>query len=758
MKFIDIIKEKIVETRKMWYVYLLVFGLLEIINHGVVSLFVPKNVCFWIAAFLVFLVSLYIFTISKYVYTVIKTYFNEAQATIHEEIENMRKYVEDVDKKHEELSKELSMMINENVDKNAENIVVSIENDIASKKTDIIESLDRSEEIIHKKIDEKAESISQKMTEIANEEKKANALDAESIKNAIKNTNENIEKLFTDKDKDDVEMTERIVELIKNTNESSIESAKQLSESIGGSFDSVKSEIKGYAKKTEEFIDSKTTTMMSKFEENTDKTILEIKENKNLAIEINKTIENNFKETNERLEQNTDRIIDKLNNCKESIKNEVIENRNAISNGEQNISKKLDIITDKSQELNKGIIEGKQDILDTLEKEYEASVEAHRIITEGNKLINQAITNYADKQKAFNENVSTIVEKLNIDNKLGIESILNTLNEKSKEFENESKEIMRLLSQEIKQEITNGQALLVKHVNEASSEITEHLTENDKTSNRNLEAIDNKIDSMLKEKDELKTDIENRLKVIQNTVVDMQSGIVKTLNEILDTNEDEYEKQDRKIDLLGRQITEFSQKSQNSIKKIIELAQSSDEHLSEYYDKLQEYNSNQISSDEMLKKQFEKYSYGLDKNYNEFIEKFVLIQNEISSITKATTLLNAIYAILQNQKTSDTQSGKGDRIEEIKDTESGAIVKNHYKKDKLVFSEMISNGRKTYDVQFDNDGKITKSHNYNSKGDVITELEFYRNGQVKTRKELITKDGQKKTIVTKFDDHGNKLN
>ena len=136
----------------------------------------------------------------------------------------------------------------------------------------------------------------------------------------------------------------------------------------------------------------------------------------------------------------------------------------------------------------------------------------------------------------------------------------------------------------------------------------------------------------------------------------------------------------------------------------------------------------------------------------------MLIQNEISSITKATTLLNAIYAILQNQKTSDTQSGKGDRIEEIKDTESGAIVKNHYKKDKLVFSEMISNGRKTYDVQFDNDGKITKSHNYNSKGDVITELEFYRNGQVKTRKELITKDGQKKTIVTKFDDHGNKLN
>ena len=95
--------------------------------------------------------------------------------------------------------------------------------------------------------------------------------------------------------------------------------------------------------------------------------------------------------------------------------------------------------------------------------------------------------------------------------------------------------------------------------------------------------------------------------------------------------------------------------------------------------------------------------------------------------------------------------------EEYKDVESGAVVKNHYKYGKLAFSEMFSGGKKAYDVHYDNDGKITRSRNYNKKGEVITELEFYENGQVKTRTEVITKDGRLKTIVSKFDDKGNSL-
>ena len=47
------------------------------------------------------------------------------------------------------------------------------------------------------------------------------------------------------------------------------------------------------------------------------------------------------------------------------------------------------------------------------------------------------------------------------------------------------------------------------------------------------------------------------------------------------------------------------------------------------------------------------------------------------------------------------------------------------------------------------------SRNYNDQGDIISEIEFYEDGQqVKTRKEIFVKNGKKETIISRFDKNG----
>lgn len=99
---------------------------------------------------------------------------------------------------------------------------------------------------------------------------------------------------------------------------------------------------------------------------------------------------------------------------------------------------------------------------------------------------------------------------------------------------------------------------------------------------------------------------------------------------------------------------------------------------------------------------------------------------------------------------------KPDRVEEIIDNDTGIIVHNHYKNNTLVLSEMLTNKKKTYDAEYGTSGQLIKTRNYGEDGTVVTELEFYPSGQVKTRIEKIKVNGTKKTITTQFDEQGNK--
>ena len=52
-----------------------------------------------------------------------------------------------------------------------------------------------------------------------------------------------------------------------------------------------------------------------------------------------------------------------------------------------------------------------------------------------------------------------------------------------------------------------------------------------------------------------------------------------------------------------------------------------------------------------------------------------------------------------------------DRTEEIRDPETGITVFNHYKNNKLISSEMRKGRQKTYEVEYDAQGRIIHSRN-----------------------------------------------
>ena len=91
------------------------------------------------------------------------------------------------------------------------------------------------------------------------------------------------------------------------------------------------------------------------------------------------------------------------------------------------------------------------------------------------------------------------------------------------------------------------------------------------------------------------------------------------------------------------------------------------------------------------------------------------------------------------------------RTEEFLDAETGNLVSNQYKDDRLFKSVMKQKGRVVYEVEYKND-TIYKTRNYDAKGNLNIEQVFYENGQVHYRNEY-TKGGKK---MTEFDKNGNR--
>lgn len=247
----------------------------------------------------------------------------------------------------------------------------------------------------------------------------------------------------------------------------------------------------------------------------------------------------------------------------------------------------------------------------------------------------------------------------------------------------------------------------------------------------------------------------------EQKVIELHSETTKLINLLLDNLEDTSEKSEKYINLLGIQISDLSKQNKTNITNLMNELDKNKEQASTAFEKLSEYTLEQKETTRDAEKRIQEHIKELSDYYLKYFDRIDNIQSEILSISHATNALNNLYSKLHNiikaGKDTQTATDKSERIEEFKDDESGAIVRNHYNNNKLSYSEMIVAGYKTYDVQYDSEGKTSISHNYDKRGEVVSEIEFYRNGQVKTRKEIFVRNGKKEIVISKFDEKGNKI-
>jgi len=138
----------------------------------------------------------------------------------------------------------------------------------------------------------------------------------------------------------------------------------------------------------------------------------------------------------------------------------------------------------------------------------------------------------------------------------------------------------------------------------------------------------------------------------------------------------------------------------------------------------------------------------VERNFTSISSELEITRGQLSS-------LNSLSVLIKNlsEKKDEKAEKKQNRVETIEDPESGLTVKNEYKQDKLVMSQMYRGSKKVYDVFYGNKGEIISTKNYNESGKVSLEMTYHSNGQVKERKEYVSGRAE----ISKFDANGNKI-
>lgn len=697
------IKEKIIQTKRFWYVYLLAFVAIEILNYGLLSFFVPGYVCFWISAVALLLFGCWLTVLFKHLFDVISDFVNNKHVELKKDIESLQSYIAEIDVKNDEVIRRLADTITDKVEENAKHLVDTIEKEVGEGKSEVARLIESSKDDVKNKINDKAECVIETVKESVSDLKKIDDSYKENITNSIANAENNLKLIIENKVVADKTQYEQIILAIKNNQENANEKAKE------------------------------TTVQIDK-----------------ITDEISKIIEdsaNNQKEILVGTTEKVNQVSKQVDDAFENINTKIVENND-------NTEKALVKTEEKISEL---ILQCETELKDIVQNERTHSDENRdEIISLINKNSNDAMER-SNAQNIMIEGVAEQIKNVSEDIKTSTENLEQNVEDKTAVLVKKLNEFTQLMERNINGELSKECDIIKNKLSVSEKALREQFAKIESQSEKYQGVLLERISKIIEDNSSFKLLLESNVKSAEETANQIHSSIIKLLNELLDNSEDSFEKHDRKIDLIARQITELSQKNNNSLKNISEAAENSKQHLLETITKVKNIESLQGAVAETITEDKEKLASKIKEYYGECIENVLLVQTQIEGVAKATAILNNIYALLQNQKRPEQPNNDDSRVEEYKDPESGAIVKNYYKKGKLSSSEMVSEGRKTYDVLYDKNGKITRSRNYNQKGEIVTELEFYENGQVKKRTETVMKNGSKKTIISKFDDKGNKI-
>jgi hypothetical protein len=277
------------------------------------------------------------------------------------------------------------------------------------------------------------------------------------------------------------------------------------------------------------------------------------------------------------------------------------------------------------------------------------------------------------------------------------------------------------------------------------------------------DAQDKKLNDLNNQIASIKQYAGEKTEKLSSKTSEIQNELTKILVQILNNFDDSAENVNSVYDRLFNQVLGFSNTTKASIDKLQQALEIENQLIENDNIEITSAMSEQLIQTQSLSNKVDTYSRVAEKNNSEIAARLENLQNQILNLNSIAEVLKNVSAddrtaiAYQEPSKQKTPKVNPNRTEEIKDAESGVTVFNYYKANILVSSEMVSGKKKTYDVEYDSVGRITRSRNYGPGGDVVTELQFYPNGQVKTRTEKIKVNGKIQMVISKFNEHGNKI-
>ena len=781
------LKDLITKKYKFWYIIFSTSGVLMLLNTEILSEFIP----FWATCIInsVILVADVLYAKVLVVHLKEKTfkYVNKKQVEI-------QKFVQ-------EKITEAENSINANIEKEAITIISSINVNAGEIKNNVNKNSLSLEESINK------------LKEIENEH---NSLVCVRIEESSKK-NEQILKISTDLLNDKIaeldnneanrrdEARGELKQIIKSVEQSLIETDKENLEELKSEVVKINTEIK------KNLEDMSITNEENKTQvESILKEISRVTNNK--LLEMNEGITNRITEYSEQL-KNSFEILETSDGEREGRLKEELENlKQTVSSVENNLQQiNNDNLEELKSEVEKANVEIKKTLGDMSTSNEENKEQVENILQEmsvatNNKLLemNEGITNRITEYSEQLKNSFEILETSDGEREGRLKEELENLKQTVSSVENNLQQINNDNLEELKSEVEKANVEIKKTLGDMSTSneenkeqvenilqemsvatnnkllemnegITSRITEYSDKLNNSLETLEtsdiereNRIKEIIqKVSDEQIKKIANKLEVLfeeqsdnVNTIIDTVNAsivqfneeLVKQSNAIQDLNDENTNFVTEKYNRVFEQIRVFSKDSKATLKNVKLAIDNNKDSIEKSEKKITNYIENYFNTIDDKAKEIDSLKNIVKRNYDIFNEQLEFTHNQLDSLNSLASIIKKMAE--KPEKSEKVEEKKSDRVELIKDSETGLDVKNTYKNNMLKQSSMFKGRRKVYDVEYGQKGEILKTKNYDQKGNLSIEMAYYANGQVKERREYISG----KAEISKFDINGKKIN
>ena len=781
------LKDLITKKYKFWYIIFSTSGVLMLLNTEILSEFIP----FWATCIInsVILVADVLYAKVLVVHLKEKTfkYVNKKQVEI-------QKFVQ-------EKITEAENSINANIEKEAITIISSINVNAGEIKNNVNKNSLSLEESINK------------LKEIENEH---NSLVCVRIEESSKK-NEQILKISTDLLNDKIaeldnneanrrdEARGELKQIIKSVEQSLIETDKENLEELKSEVVKINTEIK------KNLEDMSITNEENKTQvESILKEISRVTNNK--LLEMNEGITNRITEYSEQL-KNSFEILETSDGEREGRLKEELENlKQTVSSVENNLQQiNNDNLEELKSEVEKANVEIKKTLGDMSTSNEENKEQVENILQEmsvatNNKLLemNEGITNRITEYSEQLKNSFEILETSDGEREGRLKEELENLKQTVSSVENNLQQINNDNLEELKSEVEKANVEIKKTLGDMSTSneenkeqvenilqemsvatnnkllemnegITSRITEYSDKLNNSLETLEtsdiereNRIKEIIqKVSDEQIKKIANKLEVLfeeqsdnVNTIIDTVNAsivqfneeLVKQSNAIQDLNDENTNFVTEKYNRVFEQIRVFSKDSKATLKNVKLAIDNNKDSIEKSEKKITNYIENYFNTIDDKAKEIDSLKNIVKRNYDIFNEQLEFTHNQLDSLNSLASIIKKMAE--KPEKSEKVEEKKSDRVELIKDSETGLDVKNTYKNNMLKQSSMFKGRRKVYDVEYGQKGEILKTKNYDQKGNLSIEMAYYANGQVKERREYISGRAE----ISKFDINGKKIN